>query len=120
LVVVVSHLPESRPKTIGCVGEFDTRLDLAEGVVKIILGIDTTRGAFLAMVILFGGGKNKAMLACGGFDVKGHAFLAIVLQLVVATAVAINLDIPYIEIESRIGEIFVPYEGVVVCDEAIR
>ena len=51
-------------------------------------------GAGLAHVVLFAGSEHEALLAFYGVALHGDALLAVVLQLVVATAITINLDVP--------------------------
>ena len=73
-----------------------------------MLAVHTTGGTLLTLIILFGGCQNETLLTRRRFGTYRHRFLAIVLQLVIAAAVAVHLYVPHFGIQCSIREILVP------------
>ena len=77
-----------------------------------MLAVHTTGGTLLTHIILFGGCQNETLLTRRRFGTYRHSLLAIVLQLVIAAAIAIHLYIPYLGIQRTVREILVPNQCI--------
>ena len=75
-------------------------------------GVDASRRGALAAVVLLSGCKNQAFAAGRRLDAHRYAAGIVVLQLVVAAAVAVIFDQPFPEIQRRCVELVGPDEAV--------
>ena len=118
LIEVIAHLPESRPKTVRRLRELNTRIDTTEGIIHIPFAVHTTGCAILAQITLFRRCQNETLFTRRRFCSYRHSLLAIVLQLVIATAVVVHLYIPNRAVQTAVRKVLVPNQFILPCSSA--
>ncbi len=105
-VHVVAHHPIGRPQTVGGLRELDARLQDAVLEGGFALRGDAARGEALALIVFALGRQHEVAVG------HSHILLAVILQLLVATAISVNLHVPDFLIERRTIEVVTPHQMV--------
>ena len=100
---VLTKHPESRPETIGCIRQEDAGLKLTMGEKDLASGIDAAGSNLPASV---GGSRCRENQVS---PTHADPFGTIILQLVVATAAAVLLNVPVVCVELRTIEVIAPH-----------
>ena len=110
LLDVVAHHPECRPQAIGCLRQFDARLNYSVCKPHLSTGVDASGSKRVSVVVLTTGCDDEISVA------HSHvvSIVDIVLQLIVAAARAVDLHVPVVAVESGAVEIVLPHQLVSV------